>query len=258
MKLRIFCSAPKIAGLGRQIVTEDSISIGVRTLAGLAGTLDLVGARKYVGSVLIDTASPTPEVPAEVVSSAIAILRAHPGFGPTMKAIEDFGKFSDNGADPTIYAIEHAAPSMFGDIDGRDILHITIAGGAERRFWPVRRVVAGAALRCGIQTTPALARIVTSIKRTWYSPLQDEPTLIKLATDPSRVSVELSLLGRTNTSLKVEAVATTRAIPTVNHNHLAQIPFVFDDLKVAINFLITGNFELGKNVSDFIARHKLR
>ena len=168
-RIRVFSSATKTAPDDGEpnFVADHSIP----ALLALVASLRSMGVTKPID---VDLARATNEVPAL--------------FGPTC-AIEDsitkwLIRAAENnglGIDPIIYAREHAAPSMFGDLGPVPI--IWAGPRPEAKFWQVRRLVRFHARRNGQYVAPSLGLIPTSARRPWYSPAKMDPAFAMLATE---------------------------------------------------------------------------
>lgn len=252
-RLRLFCSATKLAGLGDGASAASAFRCSTTLLAALVEVLRATGALGAVASASVDAANPGREVPTSVASLAMAALRSHVGLRHVKDALDGYASCNSNGADPLLYGIEHAGPSMFGDLTGDEPrLHVTIAGNAERIFWAARRVVASIACRrrdCP-PPCPAMARIVTGIRRTWYFPLPDEPPLAAIVSGPTSADA-LLVLAREHTGLRLEAEATERVIRRLGRDPLLAISNSVQDSTEAYRTLGEAGVAVGPRLAQF-------
>ena len=131
VKVRVFSSAQKIAALSGVLPNP---GLFLPAIVALTQGLRLAG---YLGPIFADLASGEREVPTELTTF------------PIPENIRNFlwqaSDHNGNGADPLSYAVEHAGPSMYGDLrdpQEPEYLRITIGGKAEARFWTIRQRVA--------------------------------------------------------------------------------------------------------------------
>lgn len=133
---------------------------------------------------------------------------------------------SANGADPRQYALEHAANSMFGDIDLPDApFRVTIGAAPEAKFWAIRNRVRGAALNCGLTVAPAAVLVLKACRIPWYSPTQLEPSFdnartIHAAIEQLDAAANPSRGG--NTGINGEARALHRFAATDAYHYLRE------------------------------------
>lgn len=166
LNVRLFSTATKLAELsGERVDRRRAFESGVRTLATLVASLRMVELRE---SISVDLADSRLEVQ-EALANSVQI-------DPELMArFRSSAANNSNGADPQKYAIEHAAPSMFGDLRSTNNLQVTLAGIWEAPFWAVRRHVARLAAR-GQHVAPSLALMMVACRRPWYAPTDREPT----------------------------------------------------------------------------------
>ncbi len=172
--IQIFTSAPKVMALGGDNSDRGRRS-GVRLLAALSGALRIVGLDVRIE---VEESTPEREIP------RIVFDRLHLPSN-ILDRLEACSRHNTNGADAHVYGIEHAAPSMFGDIrietDDSTPFRITIGPRPETLFWAIRTRVAAVAAECNIAIVPTLQFVLTGCWRAWYTPWSAgdlaEPTL---------------------------------------------------------------------------------
>lgn len=131
---------------------------------------------------------------------------------------------SGNGADPRQYAIEHAAKSMFGDIDSAVApFRVTVGAVPEAKFWAIRNRVRAAAVGRGLELAPAAVLVLKACRVPWYSPTGLEPSFHSA----SNIQVAISQLDEAanparggNTGINSEARAMRRFAETDAYQHL--------------------------------------
>lgn len=130
-RIHIFSSAPKTG--------NTDTATALRSFAALAGALRLAGV---CTRITLDLASPDREVPATL---AMNLLPSN------VRWFENAAENSGNGTDPIWYAREHAAQSMFGDLEeSKDSpLRITVGSAPEANFWNARMHIRAAAIAQG-------------------------------------------------------------------------------------------------------------
>jgi len=169
VSVRVFSSAQKIGFLAG---TCPDPTLFLPALAVLTGGLRTCG---FSGPISAELALGAREIPNALTAFPI------PDFVNTF-LIQACGH-NANGADPRSYAVEHAAPSMYSDINDpldQERLRITIGANAEARFWPIRQKVAQLAEAEGYAVSPSFGLVMRSLKRPWYSVLPGEPLLTDL------------------------------------------------------------------------------
>lgn len=196
----IFSSAPKT----RMAEVSPVIAIGA-----LAGALKMAGVEC---PILLDLACSYQEVPPVL----------HCRFPETLTEwLERASRRNRNQTDGHWYAIEHAAPSMFGDLVDDSPLpvpfRVTIGAAPEARFWAARQRVRLAARAHRYPVAPALGLIMRSLQVPWYSVTGAEPPL-SWATQSGRAALDAledaanPRKAEGNAGLKREARATKRLI----------------------------------------------
>ena len=164
VNVRVFSSAHKIGFLSG--VCPDP-ELFLPALAVLTGGLRICG---FSGLISAELALGAREIPSALTAFSI------PEFVNTF--LMQASDHNANGADPKSYAVEHAAPSMYGDINdplAQERLRITIGANAEARFWPIRQRVIQLAEAEGYAVSPSFGLVMRSLKRPWYSVLPGEP-----------------------------------------------------------------------------------
>lgn len=195
-RLAIFSSAPKTGRF--------DVASAMRAVVAIGGALRISGVTVPIS---LDLAAPEREVP---VSLTVDLPPALADW------LTKAGERSDNGTDPLWYAIEHAAPTMFGDLTDHmnPPLRITLGGAPEARFWAVRMRVRSAALRRGLGVAPAVGLILRTLQVPWYSVRPTEPPLTAMSRAPAAALDALDAAANPqrggNSGLKREARATRR------------------------------------------------
>lgn len=204
--VRIFSSAMKLGN-------KDVAAI-IPPLAALAGALQLAGLE---AEIRLQAASETTEIVRSVELSA-----SH--FDWVRRRAFRYGTSTEASLR---YALEHASPSMFGDITDGDYeqpLRITVGGAMEARFWAVRMMVRAAERAAGNRVTPALALIMKAVKVPWYSPTFAEPRLHEVL-DPDAAIAAINSAANPkkggNPGLNREARAFSRAVRRAGIQELA-------------------------------------
>jgi hypothetical protein len=233
----LFSSASKVGG------TDGQASF--LALATLAGALVLAGVET---PITMEFADDRDEVWPDLV----------PPLPPSLHAwLQRASLHSGNGADPVKYAVEHAAASMFGDIEELQDppLRITIGSTPEARFWAVRRRVRQLALQRGCPVVPAIGLILKALRVPWYYPLSCEPQLIGLLTSPDAALMAIdnaaNPLRGGNVALSREARATRRLAARPGALELAAMA---QNPRLAARFIRAREFLLGERLSAEIRR----
>jgi hypothetical protein len=241
-RVRVFSSALKIAHLSGVLPDPD---LFIPAIAALTLGLRLAG---YAGPISADLASGAREIP-----TALTMF-------PIPEIIRNFlwqaSDHNGNGADPLSYAVEHASPSMYGDVrDPHDPenLRITIGGRAEARFWPIRQRVAMLAEIEGYPVSPSFGLILRTLKRPWYSPTPEEPLLgdlLNLGVEATKRALDMCsnpAYSGGNTGLRREARNATRLLDGPN-------AFAFADSVSSVSSsaksLLNSDIAIGRRLSE--------
>lgn len=162
-RIRIFSSAPKTK------VFNSAMDFAAVATLGLA--LRKCGV---MIPILVEPANAEDEISADI---DVTLTEAETAW------LARASNRSANGADPRRYALEHAATSMFGDIDLPDApFRVTIGAAPEAKFWAIRNRVRAAALTSGLTVAPAAVLVLKACRIPWYSPTQLEPSFDSAST----------------------------------------------------------------------------
>jgi hypothetical protein len=144
---------------------------------------------------------------------------------------------------PLQYAIEHSAPSMFGDIASTrdDPVRVTLGGVPEARFWAVRQAVRAICAHENIPLAPAFGVIVKSVRVPWYHVQGGEPLLGEaLASSAEAALATETLLGVANPArggnagLKAESTGTKRLLTRLLAERDGAMPPLVENLGIAL------------------------
>lgn len=232
-RIFVFSSATK-AG-------STNIQQAVHALASLAGALRLAGVSV---PIVLELADPHQEVP-DLLNVVLP--------DSLIEWFERAARHSGSEADPRRYALEHAGPSMFGDLsdEAAPPLRITLGAMPEARFWAARWRVRASALDHDFAVAPAAALIFKSLRVPWYCRLVAEPLVDDLVSDPSAAVRALSAaadpsLGG-NAGIGREARVTRRLIADAGPQALAaHLPRAGQVQR----FLRRGDFEVGPRLAS--------
>jgi len=221
-----------------------NMGTALQSLAALGGALRLSGV---TCPLLLDLAAADQEVPATVPINLPRSL---------VQWFERAALRSSNNADPTRYAIEHAAPTMFADLsEDRDVpLRLTIGSAPEARFWAARMHVRAAAITAGFHVVPALGLILKSLLVPWYSRTAAEPLLTDMKFSAASAIASLDDASnpekKGNSGLKREARATRRFMQRSD-----VIPFIeaVSDTRKAAVYVRECGFGIGAHLAREMA-----
>jgi hypothetical protein len=239
--VHLFSSALKIASLSGSTIDSKAY---LPALAALAGGLRLAG---FKGSLSVDLAQGSREIQ---VQAADLLLP-----GRIKSFLDQAADANGNGADPIGYALEHASPSMYGDIlepGEPDILRITVGGKPEAKFWAIRQRVMMHATRNGFPVSASFGLILRTLARPWYSPEPYEPLLADLIESGTSSTVEA--LKRScnpsrggNAGLRREARNAATLVATARAGHLAEAVLSSSQ---ALDFLRRSDLRIGRTLSE--------
>ena len=245
----LFSSAPKLAALAGG-GWETSPAATVMGLAALAGALRLVGMRC---DLKLEEAVAGREVPAEL-DPAIC-------FSSSLEMWLAERQVAHPEADARSYAIEHASPSMFGDLalsGGEEpLFRVTVGPRPESRFFAARVAVAEAAYRFGVPVVPGLGLILRGSRRPWYQPMGFEPmfsdlvgTSLEAMTERLRNAVSPERGG--NPGLKREMHRTSRIVVTSLESVMKLGEHLAGPASAA-RFLRSNDFSIGPRLQQTLA-----
>lgn len=163
----VFSSIPKLHAVGGLAVNTTDVALGLATF-GAALRLAGVASPIVIEEALDEIEIPTP-------------IHQRVWFPPTLAAwLQRAATKSGTGADPLLYGMEHASPSMFADLGNDQALRLTIGAVPEARFWIARRQVRQEAHHQGLSVVPAIGLVLRGCARPWYQPTSMEPRLYDL------------------------------------------------------------------------------
>jgi hypothetical protein len=233
-RIHIFSSAPKTG--------NTDTATALRSLAAIAGALRLAGVSTRI---TLDLASPLREVPAKLTMNLLP---------SNVRWFENAAENSGNGTDPIWYAREHAAQSMFGDLEeSKDTpLRITVGSAPEANFWDARMHTRAAAIAQGMDVAPALGLILHSLPVPWYSPRVGEPTFLDLQRS---TIIAISRLDDSanpckvngNGGLRREARATRRLL---QQTEVAPLVDAVSSSKAAAQLIRSHQFDIGPRLAS--------
>lgn len=204
-RIKLFSSAPKAGSFHWKPA--------VMSLVALAGALRVAGISNPIS---IDLAASEAEIPGDLsvdLEAKLAdwvvgrALRHRPGEKPSLQ-----------------YALEHASPTMFGDLtDGeKPPFRITVGGATEAKFWAVRMRVRDAVAH-GAPLAPVAGLIIKALRVPWYQPVPSEPPL-RAALTPAKAIQALEQAANParggNAGLKGETRAVSRLIGSAGVSEL--------------------------------------
>jgi len=245
----LFSSAPKLAALAGG-GWETSPAATVMGLAALAGALRLVGMRC---DLKLEEAVAGREISAELDPTIC--------FTNSLEMWLAERQIAHPEADARSYAIEHASPSMFGDLalSGEDepIFRVTIGPRPEARFFAARMAVAEAAHRRGMPLVPGVGLILRGSRRPWYQPMEFEPMFddlagMSLAVVTERLRSAASPERGGNPGLKREMHRTSRIVGASPESVMALGQHLAGPASAA-DFLRSSDFTIGPRLEQALA-----
>lgn len=243
----IFSSLPKLRAFGGgSSYTPDDQLCG---LTALGAGIRVAG---FTGMVALDLAEERAEIP-PLVADSIEVP------AELMDFIQSAAARNANGVCALMYAVEHAADSMFADIaptePGKDLI-VTLGAKPEARYWAVRQLVAGAAADVGLAVRPAIGLILRTLPRPWYTPTEVEPALKDVAIlGAAEVDVRLQhaadISRGGNGGLKREA---RRARALLKLPEVERIAIAISSASNAEEFLVNSGMSVRPRLAEMLGR----